>query len=130
MARGNLARAADFAQRCLELAEGNEARKNIVKGRRLRAQVLMAHGQLDEAERDLAVALEFAHEVGNPPQLWETQAAIGALRLAQGRAKEASKAYADAMSVIDAVAGTLSDQELRRTFLSSARIKAIRSGAT
>jgi class 3 adenylate cyclase/tetratricopeptide (TPR) repeat protein len=130
MARGDLARAAGYAERCLELAEGNEARKNIVKGRRLRAQVLMAQGQLDDAERDLAVALEFAHEVGNPPQLWETHAAMGALRLAQGRAKEASKAYADAMSLIDAVAGTLSDQELRRTFLNSARVKAIRSGAS
>jgi class 3 adenylate cyclase/tetratricopeptide (TPR) repeat protein len=126
LARGDLDRAAEYAERCLELAEGNLGRKNIVKGRRLRAKVLMAQVRLDEAEQDLIPALEFAREVGNPPQLWETYAAFGEMRFAQGRADQAHQAYANARSVIDAVAGTLRDRELRETFLSSAQVLAIR----
>jgi tetratricopeptide (TPR) repeat protein len=128
--RGDLAGAAGYANRCLELAEGNSSRKNIVKGRRLRAQVLMAQGQLEGAEQDLSVALTMAHEVGNPPQLWETHAAIGDLRRAQGRPEEAHQAYGKALSVIDSVAASLTDEELRNTFLTSNAVEAIRrSGA-
>ncbi len=126
MSRGELTQAAGYADRCLELAEGNSARKNVVKGRRLRAQVLMAQGQLEEAEQDLATAFELAREVGNPPQLWQTLAAIGDLRLAQGRPEEARQAYAEALSLIDDVAGSLSDEQLRNTFLASKPIERIR----
>jgi class 3 adenylate cyclase/tetratricopeptide (TPR) repeat protein len=130
LSRGDLARAAGYADRCLELAEGNSARKNVIKGRRLRAQVLIAQGRLEEADQDLAAALELAGEVGNPPQLWQTRAAIGDLRLAQGRPKDARLAYADAIAVIDIVAGALSDEELRNMFLTSSAVEAVRrSGA-
>jgi class 3 adenylate cyclase/tetratricopeptide (TPR) repeat protein len=129
LTRGDLGRAADYAERCLELAEGNMSRKYIAQGRRLRAQVLMAQGQVEEAQQDLSVALELAREVGNPPQLWETQAAIGDLRRAQGRPEEAGEAYANAFSVIDTVAGSLTDDDLRSTFLESKRVEAIRRAA-
>ena len=70
-----------------------------------------------QAEQELAAALEIAKEIGNPPQLWKTHAAIGALRLAQGRPDEARAAYRDALSVIDDVAAKLEDESLRETFL-------------
>ena len=130
LTRGDVGRAADYADRCLDLAEGNTSRKYITHGRRLRAQVLMAQGRFDEAEQDLSVALELAHEVGNPPQLWQTHAAIGDLRRAQGRPEEARQAYADALSVIDTVAASLTDEQLRNTFLRSKPVEGIRrSGA-
>src|SRR5436309_13598296 len=54
LARGDLARAASYAERCLELAVGNSSRKNIVKGLRLRAQVLLAQGELEDAKQELS----------------------------------------------------------------------------
>jgi tetratricopeptide (TPR) repeat protein len=126
LTRGDLGQAAGYADRCLDLAEGNRSRKYIVQGRRLRAQILMAEGRLDEAEQDLSVALEFAHEVGNPPQLWVTHAAIGDLRLAQGRAKDGRQAYGEALAVIEAVAELLTGEQLRSTFLASEPVQRIR----
>jgi tetratricopeptide (TPR) repeat protein len=130
LSRGDLGRAAGYAEQCLDLAEGNISRKYIVQGRRLQAQVRMAEGGLDEAEQDLAVALELAHDVGNPPQLWKTYAALGDLRLAQGRAKEARQPYREALSVIDTVAASLTDEELRDTFLASNDVEQIRRAAS
>jgi len=130
LARGDLGRAAGYAERCLELAEGNESRKYIVQGRRLRAQVLIEQDRFGEAQEDLSVARELAHQVRNPPQIWETYAAMGALHLAQGRAKEAGQAYGDALSVIETVARTLSDPVVRETFMGSPRVETIRRGAS
>jgi class 3 adenylate cyclase/tetratricopeptide (TPR) repeat protein len=129
LARGDLARAASYADRCLELAVHNSSRKNVVKGRRLRAEVLIRQSRLQEAEEELSTALELAHEVGNPPQLWKTHAAIGDLRRTQGRSEEAGHAYAEALSIIDTVAGSLSDQPLRATFLESNHVEGIRRAA-
>ncbi|HKY74773.1 MAG TPA: tetratricopeptide repeat protein, partial [Acidimicrobiia bacterium] len=126
LSRGDLVRAADYAERCLELAERNTSRKYIAQGRRLRTQIYMMQGRLDEAERDLSVALEFATQVGNPPVLWQTYAAIGDLRLAQDREKEARQAYGEALLVIDNVAASLTDEQLRDTFLTSTPVEAIR----
>jgi tetratricopeptide (TPR) repeat protein len=101
----------------------------VVKGRRLRAEVLIRQSRLQEAEEELSTALELAHEVGNPPQLWKTHAAIGDLRRTQGRSEEAGHAYAEALSIIDTVAGSLSDQPLRATFLESNHVEGIRRAA-
>jgi tetratricopeptide (TPR) repeat protein len=129
LARGDLARAAGYADRCLELALGNSSRKNVVKGRRLRAQVLIGQGRLKEAEDELSAALEVAQEVGNPPQLWKTHAAIGDLHRAHSRSEEARHAHAEALSIIETVAESLGDQHLRATFLESEHIQGIRRAA-
>jgi tetratricopeptide (TPR) repeat protein len=127
--RGDLARAADYAERCLELAEGNESRKYIVQGRRLRAELLKTQRRLEEADHDLSVSLELAHAVGNPPDLWKTYAAIGALRGEQDRVKEARAAYGEALAVIDRVAASLADDRLRTTLLASEPVAQIRRAA-
>ncbi len=107
----------------------NSTAKNVIKGRRLRGQVLMAQGRLDEAEQELAAALEAAIEVGNPPQLWKTHAAIGDLRLAQGRTEDGRRAYGEALSRIDGVAAGLTDTQLRETFVRSKHVEGIRRAA-
>jgi tetratricopeptide (TPR) repeat protein len=101
----------------------------VIEGRRLRGQVLLAQGRLDEAEEELSAALAVAAEVGNPPQLWKTHVAIGDLRSAQGRPAEARRAYSEALSVIEGVAGSLNDKQLRETFLQSDHVKGIRRAA-
>jgi hypothetical protein len=129
LARGDHEKALAYADECLGLGEPSDSRKNIVKGHRLRGQVFLAQGKLTEAERELATALEMAQEVGNPPQLWKTHAALGDLRRVQGRANDARQAYRDALTVIEGVAAGLSDESLRETFLSSDHVQGIRRAA-
>jgi class 3 adenylate cyclase/tetratricopeptide (TPR) repeat protein len=126
LTRGDAARALASADECLERAEQTGSRKNIVKGRRLRGQALLAEGKLAEAEQELVRALELAQEVGNPPQLWKTLVALGDLRTAQGRTDEAQASYRAALAVIEGVAAGLEDAELRETFLSSAHVQQVR----
>ncbi len=87
LARGDYDKALAYADECLALAESSHSKKNVVKGRRLRGQVFLAQGKLAEAEKELATALEIAQQIGNPPQLWKTHAALGDLRKAQGTAR-------------------------------------------
>jgi tetratricopeptide (TPR) repeat protein len=129
LARGDRERALAYADECLEVAEYNSSMKNVVKGRRLRGQVLIAQDRLDDAEQELSTALEVAHEVGNPPQLWKTHAAIANLRRAQGRTEDARRSYGEAVSIIDGVAASLTDDQLRETFLESAHVQGIRQAA-
>jgi class 3 adenylate cyclase/tetratricopeptide (TPR) repeat protein len=129
LARGDCDKALAYADECLALAEQSDSRKNIVKGRRLRGQVLLAQGKLPEAEKELATALEIAQEVGNPPQVWKTHATVGDLRKTQRRGNDARQAYRDALAVIEGVATGLSDESLRETFLSSDHVQGIRRAA-
>ncbi len=100
-------------------------RKNIVKGRRLRAQVYVAQGRAADAEPELDTALAVARLLGNPPQLWKTLAALGDLRTVQGRTSEAHQAYQEALTVISDVAAGLADPALRETLLASDLVRRI-----
>ena len=104
----------------------------MVKGRRLRGQAHLARGNLDAAEQELTAALLVATELGNPPQLWKTHAAIGDLHAARGRPDDARRAYRAALAVVDGVAAGLTDESvrsLRTTFLDSPPVRSIRVGA-
>src|SRR5207253_8648681 len=57
LARGDVERASGYADECLELALFHSSAKNIVKARRLQAQILLARGRFKEAEEELAAAL-------------------------------------------------------------------------
>jgi tetratricopeptide (TPR) repeat protein len=127
--RGDLDRALACADECLELANHFSSRKNVVKGRRLRGQVLLALGRADEAEQELSAALAAAIELGNPPQLWKTHVALGDLRRAQGRSAGARAAYAEALAVVERVAAGLADETLGTTLRRSEHVQAIRRTA-
>jgi class 3 adenylate cyclase/DNA-binding SARP family transcriptional activator len=127
LARGDAARAMACAGACLAAAETTLSRRNIVKGRRLRGQALRVRGRRDEAERDLAVAVRIAREIGNPVQLWKTLAAIARLREDQDRLPEAVALDREALSVIEGVADGLSDPDLRATLLASPQVSALQA---
>jgi tetratricopeptide (TPR) repeat protein len=122
LATGDTERALALADECLALAEPTQSRKNIVKGRRLRGQALMAQGKPADAEGEIAIALEIAQEIGNPPQIWQTLVAHADVYQAQARPADARQAYGAALATITTVAAGLQDERLRRTFLSSSHV--------
>jgi tetratricopeptide (TPR) repeat protein len=126
LTKGDAAQALEFAEECLKLAEPTMSRKNLVKGWRLKGQALLAQGQGEQAEAALSHALTIAREVGNPPQLWKTYQALGALYESQADLKRAQVVYQSAMDVIDGVAEQLQDQELQRIFLAARPVQEIR----
>jgi tetratricopeptide (TPR) repeat protein len=124
--KGDAAQALEFAEECLKLAEPTMSRKNLVKGWRLKGQALLAQRQGEQAQEALSRALTIAREIGNPPQLWKTYQALGALYESQADLERTRAAYQSAMDVIDGVAERLQDQELHRTFLAARPVQAIR----
>jgi tetratricopeptide (TPR) repeat protein len=129
LARGDPERAILFADACIDAAEATTSRRNIVKGRRVKGEALLAQGKLAEADAELQAALRVAEEVGNPAQLWKTLAALGRLRQAQDQADAAGYAYRRAIGIVETMAAGLSDAALRDTLLSSAQMAALRQAA-
>jgi tetratricopeptide (TPR) repeat protein len=113
LARGDPAKAGEFADQCLEIATRTNSRKNVVKGWRLKAEIALASGQWDDAENWLRQALPLAQAVGNPPQLWKTHLAMGRLHAEAKRPEMARQAYGAACEVINRVKATLQNPELR-----------------
>jgi class 3 adenylate cyclase/tetratricopeptide (TPR) repeat protein len=126
LTKGDAAQALEFAEECLKLAEPTMSRKNLVKGWRLKGQALLAQGQGEQAQEALSRALTIAQEIGNPPQLWKTYQALGALYEWQAALECARAAYQSALDIINGVAERLQDQELQRTFLAPRPVQAIR----
>jgi len=115
--KGDAVQALEFAEECLKLAEPTLSRKNLVKGWRLKGQALLAQRQGEAAEEGLSRALTVAQEIGNPPQLWKTYQALGALYEWQADLEHARATYRSAIEVVEGVAARLQNQERRRTFL-------------
>ncbi len=126
LTRGDVSQALAYADECLALAEPSESRKNIVKARRLRAEVFLRMGALPQAQEELGIALPLARQIGNPPQLWKTYAVIAHLRQAQAQPGDAIRAYRKALTVIEAVAARLQDMALREVLLTSPHVQSIR----
>lgn len=127
--RRDYEKALSYANDCVKLAESTNRPKNVIKGRRLRGQIMTAQGKLAEAEDEIEIALTIAREIGNPPQLWKTLVALGDLRTAQGRKPEAKASYGDALEVVERVASRLDDEKMRETFLESAHVEGIKAAA-
>jgi class 3 adenylate cyclase/tetratricopeptide (TPR) repeat protein len=127
--RGDYERALSYADECVQLAESTNRPKNVVKGRRLRGEIMTAQGKLSEAGEEIEMALAIAREIGNPPQLWKTLVALGDLSKAQGREEDAKAAYDEALAVIDGVASRLDDEKMREKFLASPHVQGIREAA-
>ncbi|HSF04078.1 MAG TPA: AAA family ATPase, partial [Solirubrobacterales bacterium] len=127
LARGDLDRARQQAEHCLERAARTGARKNLVKGWRLSGEIARSRRRWDDAEQALRQALAIAEQIGNPPQLWRTHAALARLELERGRPDAARSAAIAARSVIDRVLAGLSDPALRASLEGSPVVRQVRA---
>ena len=129
LVRGDGEMALIYAKSCCEGAGKTGSRKNLAKGWRLQGQALLAQGHADEAEHALCQGLKICRDLGNPPQLWRTLQALGALHEEQDERGRAHAAYRDALDVIERMASPLQDSERRRIFLDAPLVRRIREGA-
>ena len=125
LARGEPARAQEFAAQCLDIATRTNSRKYIVKGWRLLGESALTHRQWDEAAGWLRQALALAQTVGNPPQLWKTHLALGRLHAEAGRPEQARQAYHDAREVLERVKANVQNPELRASLEHSPLVRQV-----
>ncbi|HUG16159.1 MAG TPA: AAA family ATPase, partial [Thermomicrobiales bacterium] len=86
---------------------------------RLRGEILLAHGRLDEGESEFDDALAVAIGRGYPLIHWRILDAQRRLYRMRGQRPEAVRAEEDARAIVDRLADQLDDEELRATFLTN-----------
>ena len=87
---------------------------------RLRGVTLMALKRWTKAEETLLAALATARAQEQPRLVWRINITLGQLHRAQDLYAKAQKAFDDAYMVIDEIAATIPDSELRDNFVRSA----------
>jgi hypothetical protein len=73
----------------------------------------------------LEEARVLAEEIGLFDERWQIQVALGDLNLTRGEAVLADHAYAQAMSVIQALAEKIEDEALRTSFLAAPPVQRV-----
>jgi predicted ATPase/class 3 adenylate cyclase len=116
LARGDLTKARELADQCLELARRTNSRKYLVKAWRLKGEIALAWRQWDEAETALGQSLHIARAIGSPTQLWKTHLAVGRLHGEAKRPDLARIAYQSARAVVDQVKAGFRNPDLRASF--------------
>jgi len=84
---------------------------------KVRGEGLVALGQREEAEAAFQSGLAAAQAQATPRFVWPLHLALGRLHQRQRRHAEAGRAFADARSVCEQMAASLSDPEVRDNFV-------------
>ena len=125
LARGDLTKARECTEACLDRATRTTSRKYLVKGWRLIGEMALARRQWDEAEGWWQQALTLAQSLGNPTQLWKTHLAVGRLYAESRRPEQARQAYQSARAVIHRVKASLQNPGLRASLEHSPLIRQV-----
>jgi hypothetical protein len=119
LARGDIPRADDFANQCLELATRTESQKYLVRGWRLKAAIAAARLHWDETEKALKRALLVAQKIDSPSQLWRTHLAICQFYRDLNQPDRAFASASAARKVLDQMGAQLMNPELALAFRQS-----------
>jgi tetratricopeptide (TPR) repeat protein len=125
LARGDLAKAQEFAGQCLDIASRTTSRKYLVRGKRLQGEIALARRQWDDAETWLRQALTLAEAVGNPTQHWKTHLALGRFHTATKQPEKARQAYHAACEVIDHMQARVQHPALRTSVENSSFLQQV-----
>jgi serine/threonine protein kinase/tetratricopeptide (TPR) repeat protein len=125
----DLVQAQTFARRLLETAQHYHVHKYIAEAHRLMARIAIAEGDTETAEKEFGAALAELRQYPVPLLEWRTHSDLGRLKSKLGAANAAQKSFAQAAEIIDSVAASIADDDLRATFLNSKAVQTVRAGA-
>jgi hypothetical protein len=89
---------------------------------------LLAGGEPAQAERALLDARSEAEWLGFRTILWRIEAELSGISAASGDASHAAELLNEARGVIEQIAGTIDDADLRSSFLALPEVRAVTSG--
>ena len=120
LAQGAPAVALRIAERLIASAPGEMRTQAIPRLLKLKGEALVALKRLSEAMEALEEAKRGALERREAPLLWQVQRSLGRVYRLLTREQEARSAFAAAREVIEELAQTVDDAELRERFLQRA----------
>jgi len=127
--RNDLGEGEVLIRKNLEMVREQHAKKREGGFLRLLAEVHFKQNKTDSALNSLNEAILILKEVGNPRQLWQAHASLGAGLDSIGRLSEAREHWGNASDIIKNTADGLSDRKLQEGFLEAKPIRQILSKA-
>ena len=112
LSRGDPAKAGEFVEQSLKIANRTNSRKYLVQVQRLKGEVALLNKKWDDAGDALQKALTIARAIGNPTQLWKTYLALGRLHTEAKQQEMAEQAFDAAREVINKIMENLQDPKL------------------
>jgi tetratricopeptide (TPR) repeat protein len=123
--RNDLDQAENLIEEYLEKTRSQGTKKREGCFMRLLGEVQIRRNEFDKAIENFNDAILILREVGNPRQLWQAHASLGAVFDQLERRSEAQEQWGAAAEVIHNSANGLSDLELREGFLNAEPIQTI-----
>lgn len=125
LGRKQLVPAKSAAEELLLASARYDSSKYAASARWLLALVSRAEGEPARAEGQLSHALSLLVERPAPLLTWKLHAELAELELARGATEAAARSSAAARAIVSAIAASIERSELRQTFTSSPRIRAV-----
>jgi len=96
----------------------------------LKGSSLRELGKSDHAERVLREARQAADALGFAPILWRIDIALGGIAADTGDTARAAELRGQAWTIVDHLAATIDDEQLRARFLALPEVRAVFAGGT
>src|SRR3989454_263414 len=123
--RGDPDRARRHADQSLEMATPTKSRKYESWAWRIKGESATVRRAWEEAEEALRRALAIAQSIGQPRQIWMSQAALGRLHAARGRRAESYACHREAWGIIDGLRAAVQHPGLRAGLESSPLVREV-----
>jgi tetratricopeptide (TPR) repeat protein len=116
LSRGQPEQALALVDEEVAAARKHLARKVEARALELRGRALVVLDRRDEAARSLEAALEVARGIGYPPATWRSLSLLAELAHRAGDRAQAERLSFEARGLVERLAGSLPETELRREF--------------
>ena len=126
LAHADLRAAEQCARGLLETATHYGANKYIAVAHKLLAEAASKTGNHAVAIDHLNEAVGVLAQYPTPIVAWKVYAALGRVLLASGDEPSARNALTESMAIVDRIAGNITDESLRNTFLNSSEVLQVR----
>ena len=128
--RGDHQQAIDIADRVLEWLRPLDVRPYDAAALLLKGSSLRELGKSDHAERVLREARQAADALGFAPILWRIDITLGGIAADTGDTARAAELRGHAWTIVDHLAATIDDEQLRASFLALPEVRAVFAGGT